>query len=339
MSRPAGGRYHIYSPGLSQAVAVAQLLRREKDGVHLTGVLLPGESVGAAGAVYDEVLREADLRPDLGAIEVGTGAGSTRHLADRGDLTLGEVTLTKESLRFYDKIWSLALAAAANVPAPRTWRAVDDVEVWPCFYKSAEEAEDRRRGLARNAAEIPTDSAGLIFQEVIESRGTYGVGFIARDGEIVASHTHFEAESMPRLGGSAVIIERHEDARLQRHARALVRASNYSGWGLAEFKYCARRDDFAFMEINTKLWASWEMALRNEPAFARDLFGIAVKPEGIQRMLFLDLALRRGPSFWPQLFRALASRAVVKAYPGWARQAAAGLIPRYLFPAIKRLIR
>lgn len=339
MSGPAGGRYHIYSPGLSQAVTVAQFLRREKAGVHLTGVLLPGETIGAAGGVYDEVTLAADLPPGPGGIEIGTGAGSTRHLAGRGDLTLGEVTLRQESLRFYDKMWSLDLAARANVPAPRTWRNVEAVETWPCFYKSAEEAEDRRRGLARNRAEVPSDSAGLIFQEVIESRGTYGVGFIARDGEMVASHTHFEAESMPRLGGSAVIIERYEDARLEHHTRALISASNYSGWGLAEFKYCARRDDFAFMEINTKLWASWEMALRNEPAFARDMFGIAVKPEGIQRMLFLDLALRRGPLFWPRMLRALASGAVVKAYPGWSRQAAAALIPRFLFPAIKRLVR
>lgn len=332
-------RFDIYSPGLSQAVSAAQFLRRSIPGVHLTGVVLPGEHLGAAGRVYDIVVEDAAREQTPDAITVPMGAGSTKHVISRGDVTLGGVTLTTDSLRFSDKGWALALAEAAGVPVPLTWKRPADIAAWPVFYKSAEESEERRRGLAETEERLPAMPEGLIFQEVIEGAGTYGVGFIARDGEVLASHTHFERESFPRLGGSAVLIDSIDSVRLAALTEALVKASSYSGWGLAEFKYCPRREDYVFMEINAKFWASWELALLNQPAFARSLFGIEIEPAGIRRMIFLELAMRRGPSFWPRAIAAVLGGARVRVYPGWSRQLIAALTPRFLFPLVKRLGR
>src|SRR5690606_12762372 len=143
--------------------------------------------------------------------------------------------------------------------------------------------EEKFRGIARTAREVPVGN--LVLQEVIRGGGVHALGFLARDGESVASHGHHEVASYPALGGSAAILARDAEPRVAAHTKALLRASGYSGWGLAEFKYCPSRDDFVFMEVNAKLWASWEMALRNEPAFARILFGIEIAPAGIDRMV------------------------------------------------------
>lgn len=338
LREPSTPHYRIYSPALSQAISVAQFLRRVSPGAHLSGVLLPGDgTTRGLGDVYDELISEATLSDAPLAVVIPTGAGSTRHIVAMGDVTVGDITLTAQSLRFSDKSWALGLAEAAGVPVPLTWTNVDSIPAWPVFYKSAEESDDRRRGLAGTPERLPVQCDGLIFQEVIAGDGTYGVGFLAHRGEMLASHAHFERESFPRLGGSAVLIERVFNPRLEALTHALVKASNYSGWGLAEFKYCPRRDDFVFMEINAKLWASWELALLNEPAFARHLFGVSNPPANLRRMVFLELALRRGPGFWPKLLAAVLRGDRLKVYPGWPRQALAAFVPRFLFPLVKRL--
>lgn len=332
-------RYRIYSPGLSQAITTADFLRRVYPDAHLTGVLLAGEGVGAAARSYDRIVAASEDDADPISIDMPMGAGSTLYLVSRGDVLLGDARLTKESLRFSDKSWALDLAEAAGVPIPVTWRHVSEIQSWPVFYKSAEETEDRRRGLAGTPAELPTVTDGLIFQEVIAGHGTYGVGFIAKAGQVLASHAHFESESYPRLGGSAVLIERAESARLEALAANLIERSSYDGWGLVEFKYCPKRDDFVFMEINAKFWASWEMALLNEPRFAATLFNAEVEPARVRKMIFLDLALRRGIAFWPKALAAILGGARVRLYPGWPRQLAAALVPPFLFPWVRRLVR
>jgi len=123
------------------------------------------------------------------------------------------------------------------------------------------------------------------------------VGFIARDGNILCSFTHFEKESIPKAGGSAVIIEKCEEQKLVEYTRLIVKKLAYSGWGLAEYKYCDKRHDFVMMEINSKFWASCEFAFRNNPLFMKYLFGIDSKNENIHGMLYVDRAIERGFMF------------------------------------------
>jgi len=176
----------------------------------------------------------------------------------------------------------------------------------------------------------------LIFQEFIESQGTYGVCFLADQGRLFATNTHFERESIPKEGGSAVIIERFNDDRLLRHTKRLIDSLNYSGWGLAEFKYCPRRDDYVFMEINAKFWASCEFAFVNEPLFLKLLFDIESREIAVERMVFVDRALSRGLPFvlkhLPYLFRGT----MLRAYSGWFKSMVAGVIPRNLRKPLKR---
>ena len=63
----------------------------------------------------------------------------------------------------------------------------------------------------------------------------------------------------------------------------------YSGWGLIEFKYCPKRKDYVFMEVNAKFWASIEFTLINNPAFFFKLFGIQYEiKKPVNCIIFLD---------------------------------------------------
>ena len=75
-----------------------------------------------------------------------------------------------------------------------------------------------------------------------------------------------------------------------------------AGWGLAEFKYCPKRRDFVFMEINAKLWASIEFAFMNNSNFLKYLFGIDYPEKKVDAALFIDRLVALGSS---QLFRNL----------------------------------
>ncbi len=285
----------ILSPELDQARVVGQLLKRVDPGCRLIGMTMPGEGRPFSRHPYDLILPFSENV--LSSVQlVPTGSRSTSFLLQRGNINLGSITMTPDVLRFYDKVWSLGVAEQAGVPSPKTWVHSHDIESFPVFYKSGREGGGDR-GIAYRSEDLPRLSDGLIFQEYIASAGTYGVSFVAVDGNMRASHIHHEIESYPEVGGSAVVIEEVKNDKLARYAAAILRRSNFSGWGLIEFKYCPTRRDYVFMELNAKLWASCEFTFRNEPTFSRLLFDAEPLGRRCQRMIFMHRAFARGPRF------------------------------------------
>lgn len=336
----AGGLRYVLSPALDQAVFVASLLREHDPDVSVAGVFMPEEPRTRVSSCFSAGMSWSEMSGvDRGRL-IPTGNVSTRALLQTGDVTLGAVTLTRQALRFYDKQWALGEAQRAGVPVPHTWRSRREITAYPVFFKSRQEGGGVR-GVARRPAELPTDTENdLLYQEVILAPGTYGVAFVSTDGRLTAAHAHFERESYPRLGGSAVVIEDCHDRRLLEHAERLIGASRYSGWGLVEFKYCPARQDFAFMELNAKLWASCEFSFLQESEFARQLFGIEMRRQSITRMVFLHRAAALGP--WALLrqsrwrFHSGETRYV---RVGISRALARGLLPDGLPRAIRWLSR
>lgn len=291
----------IYSPGLDQSVALAGFIRDARPDEEIVGVLLPGERKPWRGTAFNRFATCEDVPP--GEVIVPTGARSTQIVLERGDARCGSVRLAANALRWFDKPWALAMAVDAGVPVPQTWVLAGDVLQFPVFYKSAREGVGRR-GLACRRSELPVDDH-LIYQEYVNSRGTYGVTFIAEEGELLAAHVHFEGESFPEIGGSAVVIEQFEDPILLDYTQRLLRSSKYTGWGLAEFKFNPRTEDYVFMEINAKFWASIEFSFRNEPRFAQLLLGIDRCGTPVERMVFLHRAVSRGLSYAARLLQKL----------------------------------
>ncbi|HQV32793.1 MAG TPA: hypothetical protein PKV71_12990, partial [Calditrichia bacterium] len=160
------------------------------------------------------------------------------------------------------------------------------------FFKDAR--EDNRPQRLRGIAESPTAlekrcgaSPGLIYQELIDTPHTFGVAFLASNGEL---HTHFihrELCSFPVSGGSGVILQRHSAPRLLDLTQNLLDKLGYNGWGLMEFKWCSRRKDFVFMELNAKFWESAAFAFLNQPAFLKHLLGINYPGQAIDKAVYL----------------------------------------------------
>lgn len=322
-------RYCVLNAGADQSRAIIKFLRRYKPEAVILGAQIADDAIvyELDGRQHRLAIAAADAASQM--CLVPTGADSTaRVLASLDNITLGDITLDKAALKVSDKLWMLELAASVGVPVPATWRSVADIASFPVFYKCSYERGGGPRGIARTAAELPDmPSYPLIFQEVIGGEGTYGVAFLAKAGEMLVAFTHFERESWPKEGGSAVIVERFFDPRLLAYTERLLRSLHYSGWGLAEFKYCPERKNYVFMEINAKFWASCEFAFVNEPRFLSLLFDIRSKERGVDRMIFMKRAFARGSRF---VFSVLPHHLLGSSLcfePGWWRQAAKSLLP------------
>ena len=201
------------------------------------------------------------------------------------------IAFSHSNLRVFDKSKMLQLADGLKVPVPKSYYDQSKIKHFPIFYKEGFEKGGGTRGIAYQANEIPPGK-GLLYQEYIATPSTYGVAFLAKDGHILTYTTHKEVISYPTTGGSSVVIEAYEDERLLIYTQKLLKALEYNGWGLAEYKYCDKKEDFVFMEINAKFWASIEFMLRNDPQFLDYLLGIKYSKKVTQRILFINRLLK-----------------------------------------------
>ena len=337
--------YYLFSPFLDQSYVIAHFLRKYRPDVEIIGVRMPQERFKHDPPLLQQTITVKDL-PDYqetgGVIPaIPTGALSTKfYLENFGPIKLGDITLTKDALQVYDKPSFLCHAENAGVPAPQTWTKPEDINKYPIFFKSAYERGGGPRGIAKDLKQLPDPSARFryIFQEVIAGQGTYGVAFLADRGKILASHTHFESCSVPKDGGSAVQIENFLDRKLIDYTARLIENFNFSGWGLAEFKFCPKRNDYVAMEINGKFWASCEFAFINNPDFMKLLFDIDSKEKAINRMIFVNRAFARNLYFTVSLIASNLGRCRFRKYPGLSRQILAGSIPRKSRNLIRRII-
>lgn len=313
----------MYSPALDQAILIKKLIKK----------YLPQYDIESRGKINDEINKFSEY------IHIPTGAASTEILLKRGDVRLGEIVLTRSALQVFDKSWLLEQCSEIGVLTPITWERIQDITSYPIFYKQCYEKGGGERGVAYSENEIPKNKIeALIFQELIVSKGTYGVSFLADKGCLLVAHSHFESESLPIDGGSAVIIECFNDKRLLNYTKKLIEGIQYSGWGLAEYKYCPKRKDYVLMEINAKFWTSCELAFVNEPKFVKLLFNINLDEKPINRLLFVDRAMQRGVFFFIKEVILSSRKTTLRLYSGWGLRLMISVMPSWLYSKIKLLI-
>jgi hypothetical protein len=286
----------LLSPGLSQACSFAFWLKRYSPCTRIIGGIAQNDQNVILKHPFDEIIRIQNSS-DFNKFEfvLPMGSASTQWLTNEcGAFQAGNVLFSADNLRVYDKPWLFDLARKAHVPVPETFLNFENIpdDDRPLFYKPRIEGFNgpRRRANFKKSIPIYARTNNYLFQEYISGRDVYGFGFIARSGKVVAACQHVEIASMPFDGGSAVAVKNINDPRIFKFSAKLIEILNYDGWGLVEFKYCARRKDYVLMELNAKWWASVEFALRSEPAFGKILFGI----DGIKEPL--------NGLFWPNRF-------------------------------------
>ncbi len=322
---------YLFSPSLDQAYVIAKFLKKYQPNCYIIGVEMPSENTNKNLKYIDELTSVSCLNiSTLKGVLIPTGAISTEFLLDKGDIFLNKLILTQRALKVFNKIFLLSNAKKAGIPIPKTWVDINDIEDYPVFYKQHHEKGGGTRGIAHSKGDIPKKFKDeLIFQELIVSKGTYGVSFLAMRGKILCHHMHFERESFPESGGSAVIIENFFDKMLLNHSTKLIKYLEYSGWGGVEFKYCSKRNNYILMEINAKFGASCELAFINEPKFLEKLFAISSKEKKIKRLFFIDRAIMSG-KFIKNIILFYNSTQF-RLYPGWVKKILLILLPdKYL---------
>jgi len=243
---------------------------------------------------YDETIVSIynDLEIDNYSYVLPTGAKSTYWVFNRYHKLCYKngIEFNKNNLIVFNKLVMLGIVQELDIPVPKTFSTKEKIEKFPIFYKEDFEQGGGKLGIAYKLSDIP--SGNLLYQEYIDTPYTYGVGFLAKDGEIITFTMHKELLSYPKDGGSAVVIESFEDRRLFQYVQIIVKKMNYYGWGLAEFKYCNQRKDYIFMEINAKFWASVEFALLNNPKFLNLLLNIEYDKKNINLIVFINRLFR-----------------------------------------------
>ena len=284
----------VLSPNLDQALAVARLIRRYGKGWILHGGLLNGEKFSRIRAgYYDKMVNVRNLKDfEVYDCVLPTGARSTYWMVTHvGDFHVGEVLYSKNNILCFDKHNFIQKVAALGVPVPKTYKTFKEInDEYPIFYKPKFEKGGGARGIIRSRKDLEKlpNKHELIFQEYIPGRATYGVGFIAKNGKILTSFQHEELLSLPIEGGSAIYIKRFNDEKLLSYMQRIIHNLKFSGWGLAEFKYCHKRRNYVFMEVNAKLWASIEFALINNNKFLKYMFDISYPETPTDSALYIE---------------------------------------------------
>ncbi|MBM7231139.1 hypothetical protein JTP68_11575 [Dietzia cinnamea] len=263
-------KFALMDPFSDQALAVARNLRNSAGDIEVYAAL------ETKASVFEKLILRisygrADCLKELaseGCVVIPTTYKATETVFSSANTEMTLPRISSQMMDVADKIAMLQRARELGVPIPGQF-SISELKnengSIPFFYKEKREQGGGRRGLAWSVADLPGDTTGLLLEEFIDTPGTYGVAFYASDGKIVEHTCHLEALSKPAAGGSAVLLKSISSPRLVELTSRLVESLAYTGWGLAEFKWSDRKNDYVFMEINGKLWASCAFSFAVNP--------------------------------------------------------------------------
>ncbi|HXG62893.1 MAG TPA: ATP-grasp domain-containing protein [Planctomycetota bacterium] len=219
--------------------------------------------------------------------------------------------------RANDKAALLDVARRAGVPVPeshlpRSEGELDEVAGrirWPAVVKLRDDegtflSPGERYRIVRTPSELRDAYRALhrlrpfpIVQERVAGEG-YGVGALARDGELLAAVVHRRVREYPIEGGPSAFCESVRNVRLVEAARRILRELGWTGVAMVEFR--GGPDDFRLLEVNPRFWGALPLATAagvNFPwllcrmALGRELGPAPIYAEGVRlRFLPMDLA-------------------------------------------------
>jgi predicted ATP-grasp superfamily ATP-dependent carboligase len=145
-----------------------------------------------------------------------------------------------------------------------------------------------RADLSRALGHIARGGADYVAQELIPGGGdALGVSMLmGPDGEVVAGFTHRRLREYPLCGGPSTLRESYRHPFAEECALRLLRAMDWQGVAMVEFKVDPRDGTPKLMEINPKFWGSLPLAIRSGVDFPyllyRSAMGLAVRPPAPQ---------------------------------------------------------
>lgn len=177
--------------------------------------------------------------------------------------------------RVLDKSITLAMAAQAGVPVPVsiTIERASDLDAalehmrFPIIAKPGDKSRKTSHQFKtrtfESAEELRTTFAtqsrfgeGLLFQSYHGGQGV-GIELLIAKGELVTSFQHRRLSENPPSGGVAVVaIAEAVDPMLLDHSMRLMRALEWEGVAMVEFRHDRETGETALMEVNGRFWGS-----------------------------------------------------------------------------------
>ena len=180
--------------------------------------------------------------------------------------------------RVLDKSLTLRIARQCGVPVPKSQWASNLAELRevvgqlefpivakPCrkgsktaikveYFKSPADLE--------KAFESDLLGSPLLLQEYCPGDGV-GVEMLVHNGEAIATFQHRRLREFPHTGGAAVIaIAEPLDPELKRHALELLRAIQWEGVAMVEFRVHRPDRRIALMEVNGRYWGTLSLPVK-----------------------------------------------------------------------------
>ncbi|MEP7065123.1 MAG: ATP-grasp domain-containing protein [Gemmatimonadota bacterium] len=177
--------------------------------------------------------------------------------------------------RVLDKSITLAVAERCGVPVPTSVEIPRAADLEPALAsmhfpiiakpgdKSRKTPHEFKTRTFANAQEIRdvfgTQSRfgeGLIFQSYHGGQGV-GIELLLSRGDVVTSFQHRRLSENPPSGGVAVVaISEAVDPKLLNYATRLLRALEWDGLAMVEFRHDSATGETALMEVNGRFWGS-----------------------------------------------------------------------------------
>jgi protein-tyrosine-phosphatase/predicted ATP-grasp superfamily ATP-dependent carboligase len=182
--------------------------------------------------------------------------------------------------RVLDKPETLAVAARCGVPVPVSMiiESLSELETalpqmrFPIIAKPGDKSQtalhDFKTRTFASAAELRSAFAdqarfgeGLLFQSYHGGQGV-GMELLMAGGEAVAAFQHRRLSENPPSGGVAVVAQAELiDPVLLEHSVRLLRALEWDGVAMVEYRHDRATGEAALMEVNGRFWGSLPLAV------------------------------------------------------------------------------
>ncbi len=181
-------------------------------------------------------------------------------------LRSSRIVLEKERTLEFARSLGIPLPRAFDIASDETFEAVATELTFPLVGKPATKGSerydfkwrryDRLDALAAEFARERRFGEGLIFQEYVPGYGV-GVQLLLHEGEVVTAFQHRRLRELPAAGGVAVAAEAEAlDPSLLAHALKLLRAIEWEGVAMVEFRRDPATGRSVLMEVNGRYWGS-----------------------------------------------------------------------------------
>lgn len=158
-----------------------------------------------------------------------------------------------------DKGQTMEMARELGIPTPKEYISIDDINAYPVVAKGIYESGQIR--YINSAEELDQISlSNHILQEYIPGEG-FGFYALFNKGEKRAIFMHKRMREYPITGGSSTAARSTYDPELKDLGLTLLKALNWHGVAMVEFKKDFRDGKYKLMEINPKFWGSLDLSI------------------------------------------------------------------------------